>query len=550
MPRAPPFQTTLTFVVRTQNSLKDPLEKSTVNSHIARVTHERRRKKEGARQKLVRVQEQESDSDDSSSLQLAASPYQLLGSGRADPFDSQSVVINASVDWLLSFVRDCLMPPTGKSVAQKQRALAWNAQFIQDVSFALQDECLAYAYLSRFAAILSTILVDNRLKILALTYKAEVSSRLRLRLRAQRPSDYGNIESICWLIYSLLAADVAAQDYAAASLHGKILRCLLQPEGKPVPFLENRRLVRSILWQDTQRATLTLTRTSFELDQFVRHFLPEIPKSMDEWYDLLDDLLPSEGSGRPTIVLDEVLQCRDFRLMFSETKLYFSTIKVAVANTTLINDLTFALATRSILMQAHLVNKYTTFKTEADGLDPPDPSNVLHRHAFMSLATLYWIRFACLHENSLNPNSPGEWTRAPFIGRQRAATALKPLILETAGNSLIYGAGPGIIRALRQIMTYTKEYAMSMVNDPETKFRLWALYVGAIAEQAQDGFDGTEEKAHGNWHNIEFVQHAGLMGLYQWEEVEDKLKKFLYVEHIGVGARKWFVWFQSKEGFS
>jgi hypothetical protein len=52
--------------------------------------------------------------------------------------------------------------------------------------------------------------------------------------------------------------------------------------------------------------------------------------------------------------------------------------------------------------------------------------------------------------------------------------------------------------------------------------RLWALYVGAFAEQAEVASTGLCDNAAKQWFNTKFAEQAKVMGLVSWQQVRER----------------------------
>jgi hypothetical protein len=85
-------------------------------------------------------------------------------------------------------------------------------------------------------------------------------------MQLQSRRENAHVTDLCWSIYSLLTADVAAQNYSAAAVHGRILTKFLQPDD-PSLAVTDARLLHAVLYNDIQRASVSLTRPSFDLNR-------------------------------------------------------------------------------------------------------------------------------------------------------------------------------------------------------------------------------------------------------------------------------------------
>jgi hypothetical protein len=101
----------------------------------------------------------------------------------------------------------------------------------------------------------------------------------------------------------------------------------------------------------------------------------------------------------------------------------------------------------------------------------------------------------------------------------------------------VFDARGSALRALQVSL----EASSRLSNDPfmrrNTNARLWALYVGAMAEHncPTPGAD-----PHRDWFNTHLAKQAIAMGLYTWQPVKRILLGFFYVEWMTPNGSDWF----------
>ncbi|EXJ68506.1 uncharacterized protein A1O5_08299 [Cladophialophora psammophila CBS 110553] len=522
----------LTFIVQTKDRLSDGDHLCRVNSHVANYSHRRRRlDPKDARQtdrarkcRSVRLDERET-------LHSRPGALSHLGQGAGDPFNSLPVTVNPTINYVISFNRLALTPSPVNSQFEMQRARKWTNQYDHDTRSALQDEILAYAHLNRLIAVVAFVTTGEPFQRLALIYKNQTMSKLQNLIRAHKVE---TTEPVCDLIASLYTAEIAAHNFEAAAVHGRMLRYMLQP-GRPVDISE--RLARFILWQDVHRASMTLTPTFLDLCQYAQNYLPRIPNTPVSW----GDLMPSRRNPIPCVI-DGAMQCAVLRGIFKETRLYYSVSSILIEDNLPAEELLFTMSIRHGIMQGHLVNNYVrcaaniqTFGVERD------PFSFLHCKAWATLATLLWIRFAGYYEMQIPP-------RPPLSQSRRIVAVNVPEVISVSPSSrdAMYSSAPVIIMALRRHLEDSKASTLAIMETPLIRARLWAIFVGAVAEQAQEGFDGSQFGGKGNWHNLELTELAFLMGLSTWSEVRLTLEGFLYLPNVGLAAAEWFEWFAER----
>ena len=213
----------LTFVINATES--DPRGiKSVVNTHIAKITHQRRRDARANRSELpvrainrgVKLEirkrcacgQRRNDFERCSCMSREAiratrarlascSPAVLVNWGNSDPFVATPIVVDATINDLLAFCRDFLLPCLhGREVDSGQ--LSYAGKFWQDTTDALQDECSGYAYLARYAAIIASITHQSSISVQAIQFRDLASVTLRTRLSTR--GGFKMTEKTCWEI--------------------------------------------------------------------------------------------------------------------------------------------------------------------------------------------------------------------------------------------------------------------------------------------------------------------------------------------------------------
>lgn len=524
----PSPQTELVIVLQAQgqgtDSLTPGLVKSVINSHIAKVAHARRRQATAKRAQLIaRTSEQERRSVGNRKCQIhgcqrcgtdaecsclssvgcrprsqtrpSPSPDGVVHGGNSDPFSATTIVVDVTVSELLTFCRDFLLPCLhGKEVDRGRFSYA--DRFWHDTTQALQDECSGYAYLSRYAALIASITQQPSMDMLAMRYKDRASATLRKRLATG--AGFPVTEQACWAIYSLFTAEVAAHNFLAARIHAQMLKRLIQPDSRPRQALDPR-LLHAALWHEVQRSSLTLTRTTFDLDRWSEELAPS--SCLDPtWKELAAQaVVPKMFSCTIPSSLESRILCD----VFTEVKYLLTIIGQLGQVPSLASDSIIAkISTRSLLLEGGLVNRYLDYMDIIES-EPLDGERLLSfvTVALGSLATLYWVRRAAQHE-ALGAGS--RFSRA---------------------GSTVYTAGPLILSKMVELTVLMEASSRSPQPCP---FYLWILHVCAIAEEAVNGPEGGRKTVRCGYHRRLLATHARRMGLLSWSEVESVLIDFLY----------------------
>ncbi|KAK5210223.1 hypothetical protein LTR99_009302 [Exophiala xenobiotica] len=162
--------------------------------------------------------------------------------GSIDPFDSLPLPATTEVYHLLQFDQLYISPALDHSKIPRQPSSTY-----------LHDELSAYGFLARIAAIKARC-ADFGAFHQALKLKAEAMRRLREIL-----PHMNDITRLSRAVMSLMYAESWCDNYQAADVHLQLLGVMNNRHG-----LETTDLI-CILHQDIQRATLTLARTHFSM---------------------------------------------------------------------------------------------------------------------------------------------------------------------------------------------------------------------------------------------------------------------------------------------
>lgn len=427
------------------------------------------------------------------------SPSSVLRRGNSDPFMTTRIPVTTAVHECIVFTRDCFLPSLhGKEIDLAKTTVFMDA-FWQDTVDGLQDECIGYAYLARSAAIITTVTVSQETENLSYYFKSRAIAALRKRMKDLNTAQ--TKLALCWAIYSLFSAEIAAHNFPAAEIHGKFLRQLIQPEERGrMPVMTDSRFRQAAMYQDIQRASVSLTRPSFDLDRWFAEFLP------GTWLEEigLDITLPP-------VVLDLAIEDIYLREVFDQTKKWLMVLGIVLSNPSLLNPFVISNgSTRLLILEGQLINIYLDTMEELESV-PASGNLHLYHLACCCLAALTWLRRMGNHENF-------------GIGSRLSLTGTN-----------VYNAGPVVVTAMSKLLMKTEAEAEETSDPFAMRIRLWSLYVGAIVEQSLPAIDPLT-----GYLNLEFCALARRMNLKSWESVQGVLDGFLYFEGVGPTARTWF----------
>jgi hypothetical protein len=436
-------------------------------------------------------------------------PSTILQKGNSDPFNAAAVPIDPQAHDVLLFYRDCLIPALHALESNSTPTVQGMRSWQESVS-ALHEESAAYSFLARSALVMSAAdPPESKLALQAMAWKVKASAILRADLAHGGSQDERQIHrSICYL----LITELMARNTAGAAVHAKMLSSLMRQYQKTRP-LDLRFLYRAI-YNDTQRASMSLSRPAFDYEIWIPEQFGPIWQSARSH---LPPLQPTVANGVDPSIEDEKL--RAIFVLFRELLEWFVMITIDPSKA---NTLTWPfLTSRTTTGQARLVDYYLDQMSIVKSLDDVRCHTPAKVHASLAAQDSAWIS-ACTALAALY------WTRAISKNENIAVGRTS-----TGPVGTIYEAGPTILTKIRSALTASDESLESKHN----KARLWASYVGALADQSNTQGRLDADKS---WFNIRFARQAKAMGLFTWNEVKENLTGFLYADHMKPHGSQWF----------
>ena len=434
------------------------------------------------------------------------SPCTIVQKGNSDPFGTFAVTINPTVNNLMVFSRDVLLPAlhnkehsSGVSIYSSS---AWS-----DAVVALHDECRALGALSRTATTLSKLTGELAMTRLAHDYKNRASELLRHHLAqastADRPQTY---KSIFWL----LAAENADENWSAATIHARMLGKLLGDD----PMISSKvdgRFLQACLYMDIQRASMSLTRPSFEVEEWV-------PKHLHDTFDDITVIKPLLGGPRSEEI-NLGIEDKTLSSVFQEWNVLYKIYKMVLTQrNTQITDADWIihwLSTRVLMVQGRLLHHHADLtslirRAALQGDTFSEPLRNAYTQVSTTLAALYVIR--CGGGNDAVP------------------------IVTSRSSAAIFDSRPTILSQLRKILRVCERHsAHNSSTSQYGKLLLWIFWSGASIEHSVKAGDTDWQYC-----TLRFRERAKLMGLHLWDDVENILREFLYHDDFRPHGSEWF----------
>lgn len=423
----------------------------------------------------------------------------------------------------MEYTRDYYLPGIQRDVNNPGQKLV-GPEWAQCVSF-LQDEGLAYAHFARMAALLAS---DPKQSDLAGDFYAQAllfKSKGMTLLHAKLIADAGNPKTYHQILL-LMNAEIFDRNFLAATAHAKMLAQLLQEDIIKDDIL----FAFKVVYHDTQRAAMSLTRPVLDLDGWVTdQLIPVdilIPRKHPSliWFGPMGlDLDPSmdyNPSLKQTLGLFKQ-NCLALIVVFHD-KAYLDR-----------KQLFYGRFYMSLIM-GHFVNHYIDAIEALDTrnnnwMAESQPFDEIRTSAAMSLAMLLLLR--CM-------------TQIDDV--------------KISGNIRIFRANMLIMHRLKEILMSTNSHNKFESRTDFSNARLYVLFIGAWLEQvraaAQRAATGLpadlqdagnlegKSGAELGWFNCELAEHARAMGLTEWMEVREILQRFIYVDIMKPDAAFWFPW--------
>jgi hypothetical protein len=283
-----------------------------------------------------------------------------------------------------------------------------------------------------------------------------------------------------WSVSGLLSAEIALNDPSGAAVHANFLALWFQSQKDGAVNLD---LLHEALFHEVQRTAISLTRTFFDVDKW-------IPKQYQtKWKEISDSLpLSARATSR---ALDPSVGNSRLREILIELRELLEALKLNIMNPASAKPSVFgSISSRCLVCELQLLNYYLDICTQLPMVQrPEDPAgdsiNRINIEAYTSLAAL-----------------------------------------------VFFTASPNLLTQLQRVMSQNEAG-----TQPYPRLRLWALYVGATAEQAQVRPNLQLGGSAGpTWFNVRFAEQAKRMGLLSKPEIENVLRGFLYTEFVQQSA--------------
>jgi hypothetical protein len=445
-------------------------------------------------------------------LSYPVHPLTILQKGNSDPFSTYAIPIKAETNETLLFYESNILPllvacMEANGVSASAGKASWHDPFSS-----LEDKCAAYGLLARTAVVMSrSAEPGSRLAVKSLVYKKKTSELLRARLKSGEQDLV--VSQVCPIVVSMLITAVFEDAFEEAAIHVKMLKYLLYTHSSRVGKEVDLGTLFTILWYDFHRASKALTRPIFDFGGWVaEQFLPG-------WQQALKDLPALSGQAERS--LDGTMGDEKLRDLFITMREIVEILAMVTSDPSITTPSTqISIAQWMIVCQGQLIDRYVDVMDAMDTNSPISPGPVAsfehnwscYTVAYLSLAALWWTR--CLEKMENAPTAPSTTIFNGNIIPSLRAALIQSDLLSDGLDALIYG-----------------------------RVRLWALYVGALAEQRagralkmrRPGFSAEE-----SWFTKELLLQARRMDILVWSDLRKVLQGFLYSDSLEPHGSTWF----------
>jgi hypothetical protein len=432
---------------------------------------------------------------------LSSPPQTILRKGNSDPFHTFGISIDATVNSLLKFHHDCIIPSAYHvevaSVARPPGAIA----AFNDAISALRNECTGYSLLAAMMAVMAAVARNPAMTKQALIYKNKSSALLRHRL-GHDGNAYNDPSQLYQPILGLLTVEIALQNDCGAQLHADMLAYLIRKSGGLAAIDSGFRT--QLLWQEIHRTMIFLAQPAVDFGEWVPIQFPEYMDGDTSLFEKVNTIVTLR-------IVDPSIENGKLRDIFIELRKTSEVLKWAMSSPPNATGDTFAWP----MVHSHVcIGRLMSHYADVTSSTKETLSGFFgwreNVEACICLAAVYWTR-CCFGVEAVRI---GSWL--------------------PGGGAVTHDTGWRLLPRLRRILALDEE----PTTNPYERVRLWALYVGALAEQR--GSLLSPEIEEKDWFTQNFVRQASKQGLYSWQDAEQVLRGFLHSQHIQPDGSTWF----------
>lgn len=384
-----------------------------------------------------------------------------------DQFEPSVLSTPPLVSNLIGFAYDSFIPQSWPKESARAQASYEISRYFDDVAVMNQDNCYANAYLSLLAAALAATTDDDTLAHLSRGFQGQAMLELRERVARQESQDLLTLKAIL----KLFSSETVVDNTSVARMHLKMLRKLVNAAGGIL--LTDAWFREDLLSCDCYFAMKSETRPLFPAHEWTPGPLSQPWKARL----LAASILGDHAAGVDSLVEHPLLKAvvTDLRELF--------TVYEYILN----HDV----SPEDQLLRWQQLRKFDCISRTADHY----VNLAIYPHLFERPHTQ---SYTCI-----------------------AATLMANMVL---GSPEPVRFGLKLINSLRRKL---EESETEGGDDRTQRLRLWAVYVGSLAEKVHPV--STEDE---RWFQTKHDLEAPAMGVSSWEDTKKILRHFLYSEML------------------
>jgi len=386
------------------------------------------------------------------------------------------------VNDILKFYRDYAIPSQYHTGPDGWKTTAAAMDDWKDAVQSLHERGGALGFLARWAQVASNVTQSSDLAVEALRFRSQSTTILHEKLKRES----GTIsKSTYWHMHTLYTAETLAGNPRAAWLHATIMQQILRQHSEKGQM--ELTYLRYFLYNESSACCMFMTRPVLDYETWVpQMFKPAWQQAGEELASL---------SMKYNTMLDPSIECWFLKNMFLMQREDLAVWRHASSRAEDLSPSMFTwFAARHSIHQARLV-KYALDR--ADEARSEEKLGMKHyKNAYLALTVVYWTRLIAGSDT--------------IMGVEIFATK-RPLL-----------------KAIRELLNEEEATTGLDVAFGNKSARLWALYVGAQAEQQLPGdAEDNSNTLRTKWFSEEFSLQAARMNLLSWASVQGVLDGFL-----------------------
>lgn len=515
-PKSKANETKFFFVTDGQSkgsAKRSPKGRSAALSHVAAVTHQRRRAlkvkawnpdEDSEKAPSQQERERRRRESSSSSEREPSGLLTILRKGNSDAFQAKAIDVTPETHEIISFFKDAFLPASyGTASTTWFQKFAAKEEWSSSVA-CLDDKSCGLAFTLTYATIMAKISQSHNNSARLLTLKSKSFTALQANISGKQADD--TVVMTCVLF--LFAAEAFAGNLAEATVHGKTLRKLIEQKvRKDGPAAIAPSFFTRAIWYDVHLAQAKMVRTIFDVDERAATILEPTFRPTNLFFvNLSKDF---------AIGLDNALSHEPLRTIAID---YRQSLWLLSQGKPVGDDGGYSAAFwvhgRSYINQGRLVNHHL------NNQELLQTSQVTG-----AVAELFWQTQSCLSLSLL-------LFVAHFGGDERvSAQTLLDVVLTVLEQ--LRGTLSSALRACK-IVEDRDAKADSLLRPFDAL--LWSAFAGAQHEQKNLQKDPLAPA--GMFKGI-FAALARRMDLKSWPEVRERLERFVYSDFVQPNGCTW-----------